>query len=331
VSLPDGPGDRDLGDLALARECFRCQRLLATSSTSCPQCARPTTAARLPYVLEGRFRLVRRLRSGGLGIVYQAIDLVLDRPVALKTLLEPTPQRAASLRREARMLATADHPHLARVHDLLFFADGPVLVMELLEGTLEHCVEEGVALPAPMVVDIGAKVGDALAYLHRRGLVHGDVKPANIGLAADGSPKLLDFGLTRHARDLAPPTPASAPFPAPPTSVYDDARGSIGYVVGTLNYLSPEALSGRPAQPSDDLWALAVVLWEAAHGRRLFNGATQATIARRILRARIPRTRLEQGAAAALASFLSAALADDPGQRFPTAETLVEMLLGHRR
>jgi eukaryotic-like serine/threonine-protein kinase len=315
--VSDATVDGPVASGRLARECWECGAVSPPGQRTCPLCGRPTSEAEVPFLVGRRYRLVRRLGVGGMGVVYQALDLLLDRAVAIKAAAPASPSSSASLRREARMLAALFHPHLVAVHDLYLWRGGPLLILELLAGgTLEERVVAGEALPLDKVMAIGLGVGAALAHLHERGLVHGDVKPANVGFTLDGTPKLLDFGLARRASATCEASLRSTACTARHTSVYGEERPpDRARVYGTLNYLSPESLDGTAAQPAADLWALGVVLWEAATGRRLFPGRDAGAVVRSIRHAEVPPLPGETPHAAVLATAVSAALHSDPSRR----------------
>ena len=145
-------------------------------------------------------------------------------------------------------MATVNHPAIAHVYGIESWRNRPFLVVEFLPGgTLADRLRRG-PVPAARAVDIGARLADALAALHEAGYMHGDIKPSNVGLTSDGSPKLLDFGLARETSDGAA------------------TRG------GTVRYLSPEVLSGLPADEADDVWSLCVMLHEIVSGEHPFCG-----------------------------------------------------------
>jgi tRNA A-37 threonylcarbamoyl transferase component Bud32 len=226
--------DRDLPPEDDALECVRCGRLSA-SATGCA-CGGELMAARLPHRLAGKFDVRRRLGAGGMGVVYLAHDVTLGRDVALKTLPRRRGDAVSGLRDEARAMAALNHEALATIYGLEIWRGTPVLVVEYLAGgTLADRLARG-ALPQREAVALGVRLAGALAYMHERGLLHGDVKPGNIGFTADGIAKLLDFGLS-------------------------DTEGSAA---GTPGYQPPEAVDGAPADAAVDLWGLALVLQQAS-------------------------------------------------------------------
>jgi serine/threonine-protein kinase len=213
-------------------------------------------------VLAGRYRLVRRLASGGMGQVWRAIDEILGRPVAVKLLRSEyaeDPEFLDRFRAEARRTAALSHPGIASVFDYGETMDPDAdettayLVMELVDGEPLSALlaREGRLSPA-RVLDVLAQSALALDSAHQAGVVHRDVKPSNLLLRTDGVVKVTDFGIA-HAADEAPRTEA-------------------GLVVGTAAYLSPEQVACRPATPASDVYALGVVAYECLAGRRPFTG-----------------------------------------------------------
>ena len=216
---------------------------------------------------------------GGMGAAYLARDLRLERDVASKTLTGESVFRLMGSKPEAWAMATVTHRAVAQIHGIESWRGRPFLVVELLpRGTLADRLRRG-PVPASRALDIAALLADALAAVHEAGYLHGDVKPGNVGFASDGSAKLLDFGLAREA---------------------NDATG-LG---GTLRYLSPEVLSGRPADEGDDVWSLCVMRYEMVSGEHPFAGDGADEV-----RDRIRRQRLARGAPAAGSDPSAAALA----------------------
>lgn len=247
-----------------AGACHVCHRVTAKPGLVCA-CGRPTTAATIPQRLNGKFLVSAVLGRGGMGIVYRATDLTLGRDVALKTLPRVSAQAALRLRAEARAMATLSHPHVAPIFGAESWRGVPVLVVEFLEGgTLAARLASGHAtLDVGTVLEHGEALASALEALHRKGLVHRDVKPSNIGFTADGIPKLLDFGLARLVAEAHQAPLALTPGPSADTPILEGPTTSLA---GTLLYLPPEALRGHASATAQDLWALALVLYEMLTG-----------------------------------------------------------------
>jgi general stress protein CsbA len=281
----------------LARECPNCGRLHTSYTVFCASCSRRLEPSHVPYVLPGKFRFERRIGTGGMGVVYRGSDLALGRAVAVKTLRRVSPEDAMRLRREARTAAAVSHRHLAPVYGMETWQGTPMLIMELLEGgTLTQRIEKG-KLGAPETIDLGIAMAEALEHLHASDILHRDIKPSNIGYTRDGVPKLMDFGIARVMFDLRRdeiPSPASLDEDSvllPPTSVWNHSPTSVTaskQLVGTLAYLSPEALLGQPADTSFDLWSLAIVLYECLLGRKVFAGGDMHQLMTRIRGGRVP-------------------------------------------
>src|SRR3954470_2773920 len=198
----------------------------------------------------GRFRIEGKLGSGGMGEVYRAKDLKLGRTVALKILpadYAADASRRSRFEREARAAAALNHPNIVTVFDSGVEAGGPWIAMEYVEGrTLRRLLEKGPIGPDELL-DIAIPVADALARAHESGVVHRDLKPENIMITSEGTPKILDFGLARVAATGTDET-----------QWVTEPDGGVG---GTLGYLSPEQLLGKPADHRSDQFAFGVLLF----------------------------------------------------------------------
>jgi len=264
-----------------------------------------------PNATFGAFEIVSLLGAGGMGEVYRARDTRLDRDVALKVLPVATlsdETARARLLREARMASKLNHPHVCTIHEV-GEADGQVYIaMELVEGQPLSALLSRAALPVEQCLRYGLQVADALAHAHDHGVVHRDLKSANIVITPEGRAKVLDFGLAKplHGDDLAVATTLSQLSLTAP-----------GTVAGTLAYMAPEQLRGRPADTRSDVWALGVVLYEMAAGQRPFQGHTGFELSSAILdQAPLP---LPPMVPAPLATVIERCLAKEPGQRFQRA------------
>jgi hypothetical protein len=271
-----------------AFECPRCGTV-ARSFTACCGCESNLILSALPRRLAGRFAIERRLGSGGMGEVYRGRDLALRRAVAMKTVPALRGEGGARLRVEARAMAALNHDALATVYGLEFWRGTPVLVQEYLPGgTLASRLVSGPLQPSEAAA-IVVRIADALAYMHERGVLHGDVKPANIAFTAAGSAKLLDFGLSALI-------------------------GSTALAcAGTPDYLPPECAGQTTVAPSLDLWALSVTFLEMVAGR----GTRTAARSRRALAAALGAAVFDGNPE--LRSFFERALAVDPSSRISTA------------
>ena len=247
-----------------AQECPVCGSVRGAGEPPVCDCGSEYVETEVPKLLAGKFRLVRRLGSGGTGTVYLARDLRLDRDVAVKTLAGASVSRLKGLKPEAWAMATVSHPAVAQIHGIESWRGRPFLVVEFLGGgTLADRLERE-RVPPDEAISMATLLADALAALHEAGYLHGDVKPSNVGFTVNGLPKLLDFGLARERDDV-------------------DTTG------GTLRYLSPEVLAGRPADAADDVWSLCVVLHEMVAGEHPFAGGGDGEVADRIRRQRPAR------------------------------------------
>jgi serine/threonine-protein kinase len=218
----------------------------------------------------GQYEVLEPLGAGAMGQVFRARDLKLGRLVALKMLpeaLSRDAERLARFEREARVLASLNHPNIATLHEVADVGDTHVLVLELVEGeTLAERIARG-PVPIAEAVPIAAQIAAALEVAHEHGVVHRDLKPENVKLRTDGTVKLLDFGL---AKVLATHTDGSGEAEATVTALAASAGG--GTVLGTPAYMSPEQARGLPVDKRADVWAFGCVLFEMLTSRRAFAG-----------------------------------------------------------
>jgi TolB-like protein/Tfp pilus assembly protein PilF/predicted Ser/Thr protein kinase len=259
----------------------------------------------------GAFEIVALLGAGGMGEVYRARDTRLDREVALKVLPAATlgdETARARLLREARLASKINHPHVCTIHEV-GEADGRVFIaMELIEGEPLSALAGAGALPAEQVLRYGLQVADALAHAHERGIIHRDLKSANVVITREGRAKVLDFGLAKQVpgEEWATATTAS-----------NDMFTAPGMVAGTLTYMAPEQLRGLPADARSDIWALGIVLYEMAAGTRPFQGRTGFEVSSAILGQAPPP--LPPAVPAPLAAVIERCLAKEPAQRYQRA------------
>src|SRR5437867_4875813 len=225
------------------------------------------------------YEIVAPLGAGGMGEVYRARDTKLGRSVAVKILPEAfalDAERIARFEREARLLASLNHPHITALHGMEECGGRHCLIMELVEGeTLAdaiaaraHGAGGGSGLDIEDALRIARQVAEALEAAHEQGVIHRDLKPSNIKLRPDGTIKVLDFGL---AKALEPTTPVPANVTASPT-ITTPAMTQLGIILGTAAYMSPEQAKGRTADKRSDVWAFGCVLYEILTGRRAFEG-----------------------------------------------------------
>jgi Tol biopolymer transport system component len=227
----------------------------------------------------GLYEIVAPLGAGGMGEVYRARDTKLGRSVAVKILPEAfalDPDRLARFEREAKVLASLNHPHITALHGMEESGGRHFLVMELVEGeTLADAISERARGPGARrgleiddALTIARQIADALEAAHEQGIIHRDLKPANIKLRPDGTVKVLDFGL---AKALEPTSSIRGDVTSSPT-ITTPAMTQLGIILGTAAYMSPEQAKGRPADKRSDVWAFGCVLFEMLTGRRAFEG-----------------------------------------------------------
>ncbi|MCM2257700.1 MAG: serine/threonine-protein kinase [Vicinamibacteria bacterium] len=271
----------------------------------------------------GRYEILAPLGAGGMGEVYRARDGRLGRDVALKVLpasVAADAERLERFEREARTVAALNHPNIVTLHSIEDDAETRFLTMELVDGRgLEKLVVPG-GLPIERVRELGAAVADALAAAHERGVVHRDLKPANVMVTADGRVKVLDFGLaklTHSGPDLGSSQTATLMAPL----------SSPGQVMGTLPYMSPEQVRGEEVDARTDVFALGVLLYELACGRRPFQGPTAGVIGSAILREPPPPMSSQRAdVPAELERIVLRCLEKDPRARYASARALGEEL-----
>lgn len=273
--LRESAGNRRRGEPSEdpASECTQCSRVNRPGVAVCEGCGSATQAGTLPSELFGKFRVEERIGQGGMGVVYRAADVALERSVALKTLPARSPEDAHRLRREARTMAAITHPNLALILGVETWQGTPILVLEYLAGgTLERRLEAG-PLPLVEVFEITRLMARVLEKVHRAGILHRDVKPSNIGFTADGVPKLLDFGLARIVGEAM----------AGASGTFGQGQSETGFA-GTPLYMCPEAFDMARPGAGFDLWSLSVVALEAASGTHPFERATSPETLRAIRR-----------------------------------------------
>jgi serine/threonine-protein kinase len=278
-------------------------------STPAPEDARPAQAAN--PLLGGRYRLLDLIASGGMATVWRARDEVLARIVAVKLLHDHLAADAAfreRFRREAIAAAKLTHPNVIGLYDTGRDDDRVYLVMEFLEGTtLKQVIARDGHLSIGQTATIGERVARALHYAHERGLVHRDVKPANILIGDDGAVKVADFGIAKaeEADDLT----------------------KTGMVLGTAAYVAPEQILAQPLSGKADQYALGCVLYEALSGRQPFKGdSAVATAALRLEREPTPLRTVRTDVPHSLDEIVMRAMARRPEDRFPSAGHLADAL-----
>ncbi len=279
----------------------------------------------------GRYALKYQLGSGGLGTVHAALDPLLSRPIAVKTLhvdasAEQRESLESQLLAEARAAAGLNHPHIVTVYDAGLSEQGVYIAMERLQGRdLRDLLADGWRPEPEQAARIAKRIADALAYAHGHGVVHCDIKPANIYMIGRTQPKLLDFGIARVAQqqgqhDAALSAAGTVDIPAPGASVPPADLGSPYYV-------SPEHLRGEALDLRCDVYGVGVVLYELLTGRRAFEGRTLEAIRQAVLEADVPlASRLNRNVSPALAAIVARAMARNPAQRYRSARHLARAL-----
>ena len=252
----------------------------------------------------GSYEIQGQLGAGGMGVVYRAFDTALQRPVAFKTLSHVGPDARASLLREARAASALNHPHICTIYEVGEHEGLPFIAMEYVDGQRLRDLIPGRGLPAESVVEYGAQIAAAVERAHRHGIVHRDLKSANVIVTREGQVKVLDFGLASRvaAADMETLTR---------TRTLDPGAGSMA---GTLPYLAPELLCGGGADKRTDVWALGVLLYEMAAGQLPFRGSSELEITAAILDGR-PRP-LPSKDPGRLQAIIGRCLARDPIQRY---------------
>ena len=259
-----------------------------------------------------------RLGEGAVGVVYRARDVRLGRTVAVKLLragLEADREQRARFLREARAASTLQSSNIATIYDIGEHDGSTFIVMEYVEGeVLSHKVKSG-PLPVREVISVGRQVADALDEAHSRGIIHRDIKSANLMIDARGRVKVLDFGLAKFIEPLGGPDAS--------VTVTQDAKTVVGMVLGTFSYMSPEQALGRPLDVRTDLFSAGVVLYELLTGQLPFAGTTVTDVVNRILNDEPPAVgRLNYGVPPALESIVLKALAKDRAFRYQSAREL---------
>ena len=256
----------------------------------------------------GPYEIVAFIGAGGMGEVWRARDTRLEREVALKVLPASTladPTARARLLREARMASQLNHPNVCTIHEVGESDGRAYIAMELVEGRSLASLLAGGGLPAEQVLKLGLQLADALAHAHERGVVHRDLKSGNVNVTLEGRVKVLDFGL---AKRLASEDLAKA------TTLTQASLTEAGAIVGTLAYMAPEQLRGEGADARSDVWALGVVLYEMAAGRRPFRGDTSYELSSAILSQ--PPAPLPATVPGPLAAVIERCLGKAPAQRY---------------
>ena len=276
----------------------------------------------------GHYDVTALIGEGGMGEVYRARDTKLDRDVALKVLPQAfteAPDRLARFQREAKVLASLNHPNICTVHDIGEYDGRPFIVMEVVQGTtLQQRLTTG-PLPPRQVIDLGMQLADALGAAHAEGVIHRDLKPANVVVNDRGHAKLLDFGLAKLNPSADIQAGSDDQFGAPTIAAVE--LTSPRSAIGTVAYMSPEQARGERLDKRTDLFSLGAVLYEMATGQRAFAGQSTAVVFDAILnRAPVLPAHISQEMPARLVQIISNALEKDPELRYQSsADVLADL------
>jgi hypothetical protein len=281
--------------------------------------------ARMPEIGQtiSHYRIIEKLGQGGMGEVFLAHDTSLDRKVALKFLpdiFSGDPERLARFEREAKLLASLNHPNIAAVYGLEEVGGKRFLVLELVEGeTLAQRIHRE-ALPVEEALEVCRQIAEGLEAAHEKGIIHRDLKPANVKVTPEGKVKVLDFGLARALHDQA----ATADLSHSPTIT--EAMTRPGVVLGTAAYMSPEQAKGKMVDKRTDIWAFGCVLYECLTGTRAFQGDTITETMAAILKSDPDWTLLPVVTPPFVQAVLRQCLQKEPGRRLhDIADARVEM------
>jgi len=272
-------------------------------------------AVREGTILGGRYRVCGILGSGGMAVVYEAEDAILGRRVALKTLHDRfanEPSFRARFKQEARAMASLDHGNIVKVYDISQNGEAPFIVAELVEGQDVGKLLKGAPggrLGEEFVREVVRQLLRALAYAHRRGIIHRDVKPSNILVTPSGVVKVADFGIARIVED-------------------DDREREAepGQIVGSARYMSPEQLRGEETTPRSDVYSVGVLLYHCLTGRPPFSGDAKSVARQQLSKVPPPPRKLRREISRGMEAVILTALQKDPKDRYPSALAMLDDL-----
>lgn len=310
-------------------KCPKCHADNPDTSRFCGNCATALTQAGQPpaltktlespaYVLSegslvaGKYRVLEEIGRGGMGVVYKAEDTKLARKVAIKVLPEiftADPERLARFEREARVLASLNHPNIAAIHGVEEAEGKRFLVLELVEGeTLAERLSRG-ALSLEETLEVCRQIAEGLEGAHEKGIIHRDLKPSNVKITPERKAKILDFGLAKAFHDQA----SEVDIRKSPTITADMTQP--GVILGTAAYMSPEQATGRLVDKRADIWAFGCILFECLAGKRAFPGDTVTESMAAILRGEPDWDSLPAGTPGNVRAVLRRCLEKDPRER----------------
>ena len=251
-----------------------------------------------------------------MGEVFRAHDTTLDRDVAIKVLPDAfatDPERLARFEREAKVLASLNHPNIAAIYGLEKSEDTRALILELVEGpTLQDRIAKG-PIPVDEALPIARQIAEALEAAHEQGIIHRDLKPANVKVKDDGTVKVLDFGLAKALQpELSDLDAANSP-----TMTMTAAATKMGVIMGTAAYMSPEQAKGRQVDKRADIWAFGVVLYEMLTGRQAFQGEDISSTLAKVIEREPDWTQIPARTPSAIQKLLRRCLVKDRKRRIP--------------
>src|SRR5215469_9628507 len=276
------------------------------------------TGASMIGQIISHYKIVGKLGGGGMGVVYDAEDIRLGRHVALKFVPENLTGDKKALERferEARAASQLNHPSICTIHEVEDHNGHPFIVMEKLEGESLKQRIHGKAMDLDQLLEIAVHVAEALSASHAKGIIHRDVKPANIFLTRDGQTKVLDFGLAKMIRDDQLATSEETPI--------EDSLTAVGVIPGTAVYMSPEQARSQPLDPRSDLFSFGVVLYEMATGKKPFAGNNVITTLDAILNQKpVSPLKVNPALPTELEGIIGRAMEKDRGKRYQSAEAI---------
>ena len=268
------------------------------------------------------YRIVEQIGAGGMGIVYEAEDIILKRRVAIKTLKDLHSQKARLLR-EAQSISYINHPNIATVYDYGETEEGqPFIVMELVKGKpLDEYIKEN-CLSLFQIIEIIIKVADALSTAHKHGIIHRDIKPSNILVGNNASVKVLDFGLSKQIENTSVKSASTSS-----NQILEVTRTQKGIILGTPLYLSPEQALGEKVDERSDIFSLGTLLYESITGNSPFYAESMIEVCAKVLRDNPPPpSQINRAIPASLNEITLKALAKEPNHRYQNADELINDL-----